>query len=238
MKNAIVIGASSGIGRELALQLSESGYRLCVTARRKEQLEELVSLLNGEAFFRQMDVSNAEESIALFSEITAILGTVDLVIISAGVGYLDAEMPWNNDYSTISVNVCGFTAIANAAYHLFAMQGYGHLAGISSVAAVRGGAAASYNASKAFVSSYLQGLRAKAAKEKLDICITDIRPGLVDTAMAQGEGLFWVASPVKAAEQIVTALRSRRKVAYVTRRWAIIAALLRIIPDNLYHRLV
>ena len=85
-----------------------------------------------------------------------------------------------------------------------------------------------YNASKAFVSNYLDGLRQKVRRLQLPIAVTDVRPGFVATAMAQGQGLFWVASPEKAARQIAAAIRLRKKRVYVTRRWALIAALLRL----------
>lgn len=238
MKNAIVIGASSGIGRELAIQLSEQGYRVCVTARREELLQELLPSLNEDSFIQGMDVSMAEESIRKFDAIAEKMGTVDLVIISAGTGFLDAEMPWENDCRTIEVNVSGFTAMANAAYHLFRRQGHGHLVGISSIAAVRGGATAAYNASKAYVSSYLEGLRAKAVKEKIDLKVTDIRPGLVDTDMAKGEGLFWVAPVPKAAAEILAAVKAGKRRAYITRRWGLIALLLKILPEAVYNRLM
>ena len=75
----------------------------------------------------------------------------------------------------------------------------------------RGGAAPAYNASKAFVSNYMEGLRQKVRKPNLPITVTDIQPGLVDTAMAQGEGLFRVAPPEKAARQIHEVIKRRRK---------------------------
>lgn len=237
MKNAIIIGASSGIGKEVALQLSSKGYRLCLAARRKELLEKLLLSLHPESFIQEMDISNTEASIRQFNNITKKMGVVDLIIISAGTGYIDAQMPWENDKKTIEVNVNGFTSIANATYHLFEKQGHGHLAGISSIAAIRGGSTAAYNASKAYISSYLVGLRSKAAKDNISITITDIRPGLVDTNMAQGEGLFWVAPPKKAAKQIISALETGKKLVYVTKRWRLIAMLLKILPDALYNRL-
>ena len=237
MKNAIIIGASSGIGRELAVQLSEKGYSLCIAARRTDLLTELLKELPNEAFTEKTDITDTKKTIIQFHNIVEKMGIIDLVIICAGTGYIDSNMPWENDEKTIAVNVKGFTAIANTAYHLFKRQGHGHLVGISSLAAIRGGTCAAYNASKAYVSSYLEGLRAKAVKDKLPITISDIRPGFVNTAMAQGEGLFWVAPPSKAVKQIITALQSRKKIAYITRRWRLIAVLLKILPDKLYHKI-
>ena len=67
--------------------------------------------------------------------------------------------------------------------------------------------------------------------------MTDIRPGLVATAMAKGEGLFWVMPPDKAARQMLRALRRRKRMAVVTRRWRIAAWLLRRLPESLYLRM-
>jgi short-subunit dehydrogenase len=132
----------------------------------------------------------------------------------------------------------GFTAVAGFAMRLFMQQGAGHLVGISSVAAYRGGGAApAYNASKAFVSNYLEGLRHKAFKAGLPVHITDVKPGFVDTAMAKGEKLYWVAPVEKAALQIQAAVDRREPHVIVTRRWRLIAELLRLLPFRLYARL-
>ncbi len=109
--------------------------------------------------------------------------------------------------------------------------------GISSLAALRGNSLApAYNASKAFVSTYLQGLRYKVARLGLPITITDIQPGFVDTAMAQSPSLFWVASPEKAAGQIYEAIRRKRKQATITKRWRLFAWFLKLAPDWFFER--
>jgi short-subunit dehydrogenase len=95
----------------------------------------------------------------------------------------------------------------------------------------------SYNASKAYVSNYLEGLRKKVAKEKLPITITDIQSGLVDTAMAKGEGLIWVASPYKVATQIYRAIQRKKRSAYITKRWTIITWLYKIMPGFIYDKI-
>lgn len=103
-----------------------------------------------------------------------------------------------------------------------------------SVDCAAGGAAPAYNASKAYQINYAEGLRQRAAKSRLPLYITDVRPGFVDTAMAKGDGLFWVMPVEKAVRQIVRAVRRRRRVAVVTRRWRIAAWLLRHMPDGIY----
>lgn len=237
MKKAVIIGATSGIGRELAFILSENGYQLWVTGRREPLLNELRDQLPGPVSICFMDVRNAEATLKKFREILNEAESLDLVIISAGTGSIDPRFPWKKEKDTLDTNVIGFAAIANASYHHFVERGVGHLVGITSLAAIRGGLAVAYNASKTFESSYLQGLRNKIVKLGLPIAITEIRPGFVDTRMAKGEGLFWVQPPRKAALQIYHAIRKRKKMAYVTKRWRLIAWLIRILPDFLYNRL-
>ena len=205
MKKAIIIGATSGIGLELAKILSQNGYCVGIAGRRLSLLEELKSELGENAFIQALDVTQPEAIDRLQSLIEK-MGGIDLIVIIAGTGSIDPLLPWSKEKETIDTNVTGFTAIANTAWHYFKEKGKGHIVGISSIAAIRGGIAPAYNASKAFVSNYLQGLRCIATKAKLPITITDIQPGFVDTAMAQGEGLFWVASPQKAATQIFDAI--------------------------------
>ena len=111
------------------------------------------------------------------------------------------------------------------------------LAWLLSIAALRGSRVGpAYSASKAFVSNYLEGLRLRAANAGRSIVVTDIKPGFVDTAMAKGEGLFWVASPQEAARQIYRAIQRKAKHAYVTRRWRLFAWLYRALPDFILAR--
>ena len=238
MKTAIIVGASSGIGQALAKILAKDGYRVGLVARSVALLQELQRDIGQQAVIKSIDIADTSAAIIQFAELIQELGNVDLIVISAGIGFINPELDWAKERDTIAVNVTGFTAIANVAMQYFLKQERGHLTNISSIAALRGsGEAPAYNASKAFESNYLAGLRHKVAKLRLPITITDIQPGFVDTAMAQGEGLFWVASPDEAARQIYHAIQRQRKHAYVTRRWRIIAWLLKLVPDALYHRL-
>lgn len=210
VKKAIVIGATSGIGRELALMLSQNGYTVCITGRRSNLLEQAQAGMNNGSFFRQMDVTDAEAAINTFNSIAEEMGGVDLVVISAGKVFVEPELSWQNDKITIDTNASGFAAMASTAYRHFEAQGAGHLVGITSVAAVRGGGTVAYNESKAFASSFLAGLRFRTAKLGLPIQITDVRPGFVDTALAKGEDLFWVQPLDKAAGQIYRAIRREK----------------------------
>lgn len=145
-------------------------------------------------------ISLKRPTINLLEELIRKMGGMDLIVISSGVGFINPDLNWSLEKEIIDVNVSGFTSMANVAFKYFCKQSSGHIVGISSIAAIRGGGEApAYNASKAFVSNYMEGLRQKADKLKTPITVTEIQPGFVDTAMAKGEGLFWVASPEKAA---------------------------------------
>lgn len=114
----------------------------------------------------------------------------------------------------------------------------GHFVAITSEAGIRGGRQApAYNSTKAFQINCLEGLRQKVTKLKLPIFITDIRPGFVNTEMAKGDEKFWVATVEKAAKQIMNSIESKSSIVYITKRWRIIALLLRLIPRQVYNRM-
>jgi short-subunit dehydrogenase len=234
--NAIIIGASSGMGEALARLLSAQGYRVGLSARRMHLLAALQAGLPG-SMARQMDVGATDEAVGVFRELIAEMGGADIVVISAGTGFINPDLEWEKEKTTINVNVVGFAALANAAVKHFEERGRGHLVGISSVAAFIGSPdAPAYSASKAFVSNYLEGLRGKMRHTGLPIFVTDIRPGFVDTAMAQSPVIFWMATPEKAARQIYRAITKKRACAYVTRRWRLMAWLFKVVPRALIFR--
>jgi len=231
---AIAIGATTGIGRELVRVLHQHNYIVGATGRRSNLLAELERELHDRIYIKEMDVVSVHAQEALRSLIHE-MGGADLIVISAGTG--DLNVNWETEKQTIETNILGFTSMSNVAFQYFGEKGSGHLVGISSIGAIRGGAAPAYNASKAYVSNYLQGLRLRALKQGKQITITDVQPGFVDTAMAKGSGLFWVASATKAATQIYTAIIRKRKHVYITKRWRVIAYLLKVLPDWAYHKL-
>ena len=238
MKKVIIVGATSGIGRELAKLYAADGCEVGIAGRRTELLASLASELPTKSYQLALDIAEPEKAMNSLSQLIEEMQDVDLIIISSGTGFINGSLDWAPEKETIATNVMGFAAVANVAMNYFLKRKKGHLAGISSIAAIRGGhEGPAYNASKAFVSNYLEGLRVKAAKMKVPVTVTDIQPGLVDTAMAKGEGLFWVAPVPKAAKQIYQAIAKRKAKAYVTRRWALIALLLKLLPDWLYQKI-
>lgn len=238
MKKALIVGASSGIGRELARQLSTPYTRIGITGRRTELLESL-RMENPDVYLSgYLDVTDLQHSPKILEELAIALDGIDLIVISSGTGDLNEGLDFGIEQQTINTNITGFTQLAGWAFNFFAEQGHGHLAVITSIGGLRGSRQApAYNASKAYQINYLEGLRQKATHQKLRITVTDIRPGLVDTAMAKGDGLFWVAPVNKTASQIAKGLLAEKHVVYVTRRWGILARILMIVPGFLYRRM-
>ena len=235
---AIIVGASSGIGAALARLLSEQGYHVGLAARRQEKLKALADSLDGPSSIAVLDVTQTDTAIASLEKLISALGEIDLFIFSSGVGFENPDLDMELELDTVAVNVRGFTAIINVVAHQLEAQQHGTLVGLSSLAAIRGnGGAPAYGASKAYMSNYLQGLQHKFAKLKMSIQVLDVQPGFVDTDMAKGENLFWVAPPEKAALQIYKAIKKGKHHTYITKRWRLIAWVLNILPNWLYHRL-
>lgn len=231
---AIIIGATSGIGRELAKQMSGYGYAIGITGRRSELLESLEEELPGECFKSTMDLADISESVKAFKVLLREMGDVNVVVINSGTANVDPTFPLSGELETVAVNVAGFTAVANVAYHYFAKREEGHIVGTSSIMALRGGPCPSYNASKAYISNYLEGIYCRSCMQGYNIFVTDVRPGFVDTAMAKGDGIFWMASVEKAVKQIFKAIQEKRRIVYITKRWKLIGFILSYMPFRLY----
>jgi len=232
MKNAIVFGATSGIGKSITRILIKEGYKVAITGRRLEKLEELKKEFPDQILVKQNDIQQIEDVEKVFNEIVLEFKTIDLVIQSSGVGFVNPKLDWDKEQQTILTNVLGVTKLYILAYKLFKEQQFGHLVGISSIASIRGSRAApDYFASKAYQKSYLEGLyiKTKSIKSK-KVFITDIRPGFVDTPMALGDQLFWMVPLEKAAIQIYSAIKKKKRVAYISKRWQLIAWVLKIVP--------
>jgi short-subunit dehydrogenase len=234
MKKAIIIGATSGIGKSMAELLLLEGYEVGVTGRREELFKSIKTQETSRIFFKRMDIQDLSTLEPICNELVSQMGGLDLLIISAGIGEENRNLNFDIENSVIKTNIQGFTCLADWGLRYFKQQGYGHLVNISSIAGIRGnGIAPSYNATKAYQINYLEGLRINIKEYGSSITITDVRPGFVDTPMAKGEGLFWVAPVQKAAEQIFEAIKQKRKVVYITKRWRLIGLFLRLIPFSI-----
>ena len=238
MRKAIVIGATSGIGKSISEILIQNGYAVGVTGRRLEMLQSLKEKYPKQMCYSQMDVQELSSIESICNKLVHQLGGLDLLIISAGIGDENKMLDFAIEKKVIKTNIQGFTCVADWGMNYFKKQGHGHLVNISSIAGLMGnGEAPSYNATKAFQINYLEGLRLNADKSGAEIIVTDIRPGYVDTDMAKGDGMFWVAPVEKAAQQIFTAIKRKKKVVYITKRWRIIGIILKIMPYSLLRKL-
>lgn len=240
MPSAIVIGASSGIGQQITIQLCARGFRVGLAARRGEVLAEMCQRLGTEqCVFQAFDLADTKEAVEGFRRLQEQLSPVDYVYLVAGTGFINRELDGLLEETTVAVNCLGFTALAAAALQLFQRQSQGgHLVAITSVAAVRpSGQAPAYGASKTFGSVYLEALRYWVLQNRLPIRLTEVRPGFVDTAMMKASRPFWVISAEKAAALIIAAVDRNKKKVYVPSRWRVIALLMRLLPDRVYAKL-
>ena len=228
MRKAIVIGSSTGIGRALAEVLAENGYEVGLAGRNTQLMGEIAARLPTRGYVKAIDVTRTEEARARLIELADEMGGVELIVVNSGVGDYDPD--WDEELGIIEVNVKGFAAMASRALEYFIQRGAGHLVGITSIAALRGLRAA-YSGSKAFASIYLEALRFKADGLGVDVTVTDVKPGFVATPMTEGRrDMFWVASADEAARQIYDAIRNKKRHVYVTRRWRLMAWVMKTLP--------
>lgn len=237
MKKVIIAGASSGIGRELAILYAKNNCMVGITGRRKNLLDELRDLYPDNIVPLSFDNTKDDVEYHLQLLISRLNG-LDLLILSSGAGELNPDLDWRIEKDTLELNVMAWTQIADFTFNYFRKQNHGHFAAITSIASIRGeGRAPAYNASKSFQANYIEGLRKKTVLDKLNITITDIQPGFVKTKMAKGEGRFWESAADKTARQIFHAIENNRKKLYVTKRWWFVAQILKVMPDWIYNRL-
>jgi short-subunit dehydrogenase len=236
MQKILIIGATSGIGRELARQYAAAGHLVGATGRRQDLLDSLHAEFPDLILTSCFDATGADAAQEL-AALTQRLGGLDLLIFNAGWGDLSDTLDWTIDKPTVDINVNAFLTAIHFGWNYFIHQGYGQLVTVSSIAGNRGNRhSPAYSAAKSFQSTYFEGLFIKARKMKIPLYVTDIQPGFVDTKMAKGPR-FWVAPVDKAARQIIRAIAKRRRRAYITRRWWIIAQLFRWIPGWIYYRI-
>lgn len=233
MKRAIVIGASSGIGFEVARLLLQQGWTLGVAARRVELLQTI-----GNVEVAQIDVT-AENATTQLRDLIQKIGGMDLFFYASGIGKQNRELKEDIELATINTNAVGFTRMIGEAYRYFAAQGQGHIAAITSIAGTKGlGPAPSYSATKAMQNVYLQALEQQANARGLKIHFTDIRPGFVDTALLAGDFHYpMMLQPQKVAQEIVSAINHHQHIRVIDWRYRLLTALWRRIPRCLWRRL-
>ena len=236
--NILIIGATSGIGRALFEKYVVDGNCIGIVGRRTHLLDELRQEHPDTIITATADITKQDEIARAIDDLSAELKDIDLAIVCSGTGNINATLDYVVERPTIDTNITGWTFVIDTLYHIFEQQGHGHLVAITSAGGLRGEPMApACSASKAYQINYMEALRKKAYKSGNHIHVTDIRPGLVDTAMAKGEGLFWVMTVEKVASQIVAAIRKQKSKAYVTKRWHVLAIINKNLPFSIYKKI-
>jgi len=243
-RTVFITGASSGIGRAIALEYARGGARVALAARREAELESLASetrSMGSQALCLPLDVTDPEAVGEAVRRADRELGSLDMVIANAGRGdtLLSTRLGWNDVAPVLDVNVRGAIATLVAAIPIFVAAQGGHLVGVSSLAGIRGlPTSAAYSASKAALSTFLESLRIDLAP--VGIRVTDVQPGFVATPINEHARypmpFKWPVE--KAARHIVR--RLERGPAVVAFPWQLVLAtrIARVLPAWIYDRAV
>ena len=236
-KKAIIVGASSGIGMEVAKVLLSDGWQLGIAARREDKLLELKTMAPERIKVMAIDVTQPDAGERLLSLIDEI-GGMDLYFHASGIGRQNRNLEADIELRTMETNAVGFTRMIGTAYRYFAQRGEGHIAAITSIAGTKGlGPAPAYSATKALQATYLQALEQQSRQSGLRIRFTDIRPGFVDTALLNGDFKYpMLLQPAAVARDIVGSIYKRRHVRIIDLRYRILTFFWRLIPNWLWRR--
>jgi short-subunit dehydrogenase len=259
LKKAIVIGASSGMGREIAKRLSQSGYIVGLAARRIPLLETLTHELQNPSHIKHLDVT-APDAREILQSLIEEMGGLDLLVISTSP-YLDnrktsAENPvcglpsdpqnYHHEQSWLekskNFNVCanGFIAMADVALEHFKRQNSGHLVGISSTSGLRGGSGEpEYAAAKAAIMMYMQAIRNYMIQKNINIHVTDIVHGYVaveHSPLGEDPTAYYEITCEQAGEEIMQAINAKKKVALIPSSIWFLMFLRKYMPDYFYNK--
>lgn len=239
MKRIVIVGATSGMGLEVARLALRAGWRVGAAGRRTDWLEALRAEAPEQVEIRQMDVTDpaAPEQLATLIER---LGGMDIYLHSSGIGFRNEALDPAIELATARTNAEGFIRMVTAAYTYFRSHGGGQIAVISSIAGTKGlGAAPAYSATKRLQNTYIDALAQLARMQRARIRFTDIRPGFVDTPLLAADGGYPMLMPAdRVARSIFRAIvRGRRRVV-IDGRFAVLVFLWKLIPAWLWERLV
>lgn len=237
MKNIIVIGATSGLGLEVARIYLEKGYKVGVAGRRTERLDILKRSYPDNCFTKRIDVTS-EDAVANLESLMEEMGGMDLFFLSAGTGKQNKILDPDIEMTTVHINVAGFTRMTTTAFDYFKNKKSGHIAVISSIAGTKGiGVAPSYSATKRFQNTYMEALEQLARSQNLNICFTDIRPGFVDTDLLADRNYPMLMDASETAHKIVKAISNKKRVAIIDGRYNLLVIFWRMIPKWLWVRI-
>lgn len=242
---AVIIGATSGIGREVARSLAQRGVVLGIAGRRAERLEELVAEFGSERIFTAvMDVREESATEALDTLIRKV-GAPDLLLYASGIGKQNPKLNEEIECQTVLTNSLGMVRIVDHFLNYvkrepcYNAKHKAHIAVITSVAGTMGmGSAPAYSATKSMQSSYLVALAQHARMERIPAIFSDIRPGFVATEILNPEKRYpMLISVERAAEHILRGLRHRRRIITFDWRFKLLTLFWRLIPRCLWERI-
>lgn len=237
MKKAIIIGATSGIGQEVARLLVRQGWRIGIAGRREEALRSMQQTNPEQIEMQCLDVTE-DNAILHLNRLVDRLGGMDLFFLSSGVGYQNRDLEPEIELNTARTNVEGFTRMVTAAFDYFKKTGGGHIAVISSIAGTKGlGVAPAYSATKRFQNTYIDALAQLSRMQRLNIRFTDIRPGFVATDLLRNGKYPMLMHADEVTRHIVRALKHKKRVAVIDGRYSLLVFFWRMIPRWLWERL-
>ncbi|MCE9500141.1 MAG: SDR family NAD(P)-dependent oxidoreductase [Leptospira sp.] len=243
-KKVIIIGASSGIGAEIAKELLVSGDIVTIVARREKELKKIAEEFNKglkkkSVFTIRHDVTEFGRAQTLFDRAVKEMGGLDEIYYASGIleKIEPDEFNTEKDIRTLNINALGAFAWLNPAAAYFQKKQKGKIIGISSIAGDRGRVGnPSYNTSKAALNTYLESLRNRLSR--YGIQVLTVKPGFIDTEMTKGmKGMFWVISAKDAARIIIRATDNGQENIYVPARWAIVGLIIKCIPSFIFKKL-
>ena len=236
-KRIIIIGATSGIGYEIAQIYRKLGWRIGIAGRRADRLEQMRSEAPEQFETESIDVTQPDAPERLIRLIKKV-GGMDIFLLSSGIGSQNRSLNPAIELATLETNGVGFTRMVTTAFNYFKENGGGQLAVISSIAGTKGlGAAPAYSATKRFQNIYIDTLDQLAHMEKLPIVFTDIRPGFVKTDLLKNDRYPMLMSPSYTAQQIVKAITQKKRRAVIDWKYAILVFFWKLIPDWIWVRL-
>ncbi len=238
MKTAIIVGATSGNGFEVGKILLAEGWKLGLAGRRVELLEPLRQQYPDRVVTECIDVMQPS-AVEKWNALAEKLGGVDLYLHSSGVGWYNPELDPEKEIRTAQTNGEGFVRMMTTAYNYFKTnKRRGHIAAISSIAGTKGlGPAAAYSATKKMQHAYLQALVQNARADKMRLTVTDIRPGFVSTAFIAGAKFPMQMKAERVAQDIVKALKQRKRIVTIDWRYRLLVAIWKLIPRCIWERI-
>lgn len=237
MKKIVIMGATSGMGREVAIEFARAGWFVGIAGRRTEKLMELQQLFPANIKFETIDIRKEDAPLQL-NDLIEKLGGMDVYLHSSGMGNQNINLQPDIELNTVETNAKGFVRMLTAVFNYFKYNRCGHIAVISSIAGTKGmGAAPAYSAVKRFQNTYIDALAQLAHMEGFDIKFTDIRPGFVATEFLKDDTYPLLMTPEYAGKQIYKTILKKKRKRVINRKFRILVYIWKLIPQFVWEHL-